>query len=214
MWLSGVAGLLLPALLPALLLALLPLAGAIDRKLTGVVGQTAPNVVGGVETGFQYDTLHNAAAAGLSGDTIFVSPGQWAGIQDATVLETKILYIKSTGGPLVTSLRGSNGVLDETRVTTMTTCAALTMPTMPASGQACAAPSEYALNMRASSGAAFITVEIEGFTIHNFGFSGVQYFTDGKHMIQDLVMGFFEPSACDPSATQQSSPRLDCQGCF
>ena len=174
-----------PLLLLLLLLALAPAVHALDRRVTGVVGSEASNIVGGVQLGLQYDTLHNALAAASTGDTILVEPGQWSGVQDVTLLEAKTLYLRSSSGPLVTALRGSEGEPDEDRVTRMTACADLHMPATPSLVEACPRAgekphSEFGLNLRASSGANQINLEIEGFTFHNFGFSGIRYFTESS----------------------------------
>lgn len=194
-----------------LLLTLVPAVCALDLRVTGAVGSEASNVVNGEELGLQFDTLHNALVAANSGDTVLVQPGQWAGVQDATLLYRKTLYIRSTGGALVTALRGSNGAPDEERVAALTQCALRTMPSMPFPGQdACGVQdgsrlslqddvnadpailasgarlrelfggsqlSEMGLNLRANAGVDQISVEVEGFTFHNFGFSGVRYAT-------------------------------------
>ena len=117
------------------LLALAPAVCALDLRVTGVSGSEASNIVNGEELGLQFDTLHNALATANSGDVILVDPGQWDGVQDATLFYSKTLYIRSTAGALVTALRGSNGAPDEERVAALVQCAGRSMPALPAVGQ-------------------------------------------------------------------------------
>jgi len=110
-----------------------------------------------------------------------VQTGEWAGVQDAAVLEGKTVTIQSVEGALVTALRGNGGLSDESRVASFAACETTGCVSPPCRN--CVPPTEYALNLRQSACSGVgcaqprITVTLEGFTIYNFGFSGAPYWT-------------------------------------